>query len=331
MHMRGFRLRFILCLFLVLLLSFSLNVSERNWKAVEVSTLSNRQSHSNFETIVWLSDTQYYSERYPHIFQHQINWILQNRSSWEIRYVVHTGDIVNNAQEKIQWLRASHMFKQLEKERLPYGVLAGNHDLVNEKSYEKYSFYFGERRFANREFYKESYQNNRGHYDVITIGGKPFLFLYMGWGIGKKEMKWMNDVLAKHPKKTAILAFHKYLHKNKRRTFEGKRIFREVVKRNPNVKIVLSGHYDDSEQIVTEVDDNGDGTPDRKVYEILADYQGAPEGGQGFLRLFHYYPESDLIYVRTYSPYLDQYYYYSPFKYPGKDEFWIDLSEFKSQ
>ncbi|WP_243388242.1 metallophosphoesterase [Bacillus kexueae] len=323
----NYSLRVTVNVVMILLLSFSLNVSEYQWEAVEVSAVSTEASHSNFETIVWLSDTQYYAERYPHIFQHQINWIIQNRKVWNIRYVIHTGDIVNNASKKIQWLRASHMFKQLEKQQIPYGVLAGNHDLVKGKSYEKFAFYFGERRFIHQPYYQASYQNNRGHYDVMEIGNQPFIFLYMGWDIAEKEIEWMNHVLAEHQDKVAVLAFHKYLHKSKRRTFEGKRIFNEVVKKNENVRVVLSGHYDDSEHIVTEIDDDKDGSPDRSVYEILADYQGAPEGGQGFLRLLHYYPESDLIYVRTYSPYLDQYYYYSPFKYPGKDEFWIDLSK----
>ncbi|MDQ0161971.1 metallophosphoesterase [Aeribacillus alveayuensis] len=282
---------------------------------------------SQLETIVWLSDTQYYSERYPHIFQSQITWILQNRSLWNIRYVIHTGDIVNKGEDNIQWTRASEIMRQLDDAEMPYGVLAGNHDLVKKKSYQQYSLYFGENRFIGKPYYGKSYQNNRGHYDILTIGDQPFLFLYMGWGIGSEEIKWMNEVLKKYENHIAVLAFHKYLHKNGKRTFVGRKIFQNVVKENPNVKLVLSGHYDDSEYLVTKLDDNQDGTPDRKVYEILADYQGAPKGGQGFFRLFHFYTDSRTMYVRTFSPYVNQFYFYSPNKHPGKDEYWIDLSE----
>jgi len=277
-------------------------------------------------TIAWLSDTQYYSEKYPHIFQEQIRWILHYRKMWNIQYVVHTGDIVNKAEDDMQWIQASRILRSFDESHMPYGVLAGNHDLRKKNRYQSYSLFFGENRFKDKHYYGSSYKNNRGHFDLLRLGDQPFLFLYMSWDIGKEEINWMNQVLKKFPNHIAILAFHKYLHKNGKRTFVGQRLFHDVVKMNPNVKIVLSGHYDDSEYRISKVDDNQDGKPDRKVYEILADYQGAPEGGQGFFRLFHYYPERDKMYVRTYSPYTEQFYYYSPSKYPGKDEFWIDLA-----
>ncbi|WP_243290327.1 metallophosphoesterase [Bacillus sp. FJAT-47783] len=323
--MKTLKYRWSMFLAVIITISTMLSCSVNKQDVVEVSAWLKASSQAYHDTIVWLSDTQYYSESYPHIFQNQIDWMLSNRSNWNIQYVIHTGDIVNKADEKIQWLRAHTILKQLDKQKMPYGVLAGNHDLIKNKSYEPFSFYFGEKRFRGKEYYGGSYKNNRGHYDLIKLGDTPFIILYMGWGVGSDEIDWMNQVLKAFPERMAILAFHKYLHKNKRRTFEGRKIFHEVVKRNENVKVVLSGHYDDSEHIVTEIDDDQDGTPDRKVYEILADYQGAPEGGQGFLRLLHYYPDRSKIYVRTYSPYLDKYYYYSPFKHPGKDEFWIDL------
>lgn len=36
---------------------------------------------------------------------------------------------------------------------------------------------------------------------------------------------------------------------------------------------VLCGHYHDSETLIDEMDDDGDGIADRKVYQMLADYQ----------------------------------------------------------
>ena len=87
---------------------------------------------------------------------------------------------------------------------------------------------------------------------------------------------------------------------------------------------VLSGHYHDAETLVDEIDDDMDGTIDRKVYQMLADYQGGPEGGQGFLRVMKVKPVDNTIQIQTYSPYLDQYNYYNPVDYPGKDEFTIE-------
>jgi len=275
---------------------------------------------SNVYTIVWLSDTQYYSEKYPHIFRNQMDWIVQNRDNWNIQYVVHTGDIINRAEKKQQWVQADRMFRKLEQVSIPYGVLAGNHDLVKGKSYKMFHQYFGKDRFFTKPYYGGGYRNNRGHYDLITLGHQHFLFLYIGWHVDKDSISWMNEVLKRHSDRTAIIAVHKYLHKNGKRTLVGNRIFRNIVKKNPNVKIVLSGHYDDSELLKTKIDDDHDGTPDRIVYELLADYQGAPEGGEGFLRLLHYFPSRSKFYVRAYSPYSNKHFFFPP----KKEEFWIE-------
>ncbi|WLR41461.1 metallophosphoesterase [Bacillus carboniphilus] len=279
----------------------------------------------NHDTIIWMTDTQYYSKKYPHIFENQIEWIISNQKKWNIQYVIHTGDIVHNSEQMFQWHVANNMMSQLDKSDIPYGILAGNHDLLNKKNYLIYEQFFGEDRFKEKDHYGGSYQNNKGHYDLLTLGKKEFIFLYMGWGIKKEEMDWMNQVLSSYKDRIAILNFHKYLHKNGKRTKLGDEIFEQVVKPNENVRVVLSGHYDDSEKLISDVDDNGDGRTDRYVYQILADYQSVSEGGSGFLRLIHFYPETHVLYMRTYSPYLNKHYHYSPQKHPEKDQFWIKL------
>ena len=80
-----------------------------------------------------------------------------------------------------------------------------------------------------------SYQNNRGHYDLITVGGIDFIMLYMGWEIGDEEIQWMNDVLAQYPERKAILNFHEYLLASGGMGEQPQRIYDEVVATNPNV------------------------------------------------------------------------------------------------
>jgi hypothetical protein len=43
------------------------------------------------------------------------------------------------------------------------------------------------------------------------------------------------------------------------------------------------------------------------VYQLLSDYQDWPSGGNGYLRIMEFVPSENKIYVKTYSPYLDQY------------------------
>ncbi|MFD2670904.1 S-layer homology domain-containing protein [Marinicrinis sediminis] len=277
-------------------------------------------------TLVWISDTQYYSESYPHIFENQMQWIADNEEEMNIQYVFHTGDLVDERDEEYQWLHADEYMGILDDAHIPYGVLAGNHDVGHkEGDYEAYSRYFGEQRFKDKPYYGGSYQDNRGHYDLISAGGNDYVMVYMGWIIGQGEIDWINEVLKQHPDRIAILNFHEYLMVTGSRSPLGDQIYEQVVVPNPNVVAVLSGHYHDSETKIDQIDDDGDGQPDRQVYQMLADYQGGPQGGQGYIRLLHVDQDQNRILVNTYSTLLDDYNYYDTADYPGKDEFIIEL------
>lgn len=277
-------------------------------------------------SFIWMSDTQYYAESYPYIFDRMTKWIAEIKDELNVKYVFHTGDLVDKAHEPIQWQRADAYMGTLEQANIPYGVLAGNHDVGHKTGdYDEYGKYFGEQRFNGKDYYGESYKNNRGHYDVISANGNDFIMVYMGWGVNDEDIAWINKVLAENPHRKAILSFHEYLLVSGNRSPIGDQVYEEVVMGNPNVIAVLSGHYHDSETLIDEIDDDGDGIADRKVYQMLADYQGGPEGGQGFMRLLKVNPLENQIHVQTYSPYLDQYNYYNPVDYPGKDEFTIDV------
>ncbi|MCM3631522.1 S-layer homology domain-containing protein [Paenibacillus glycanilyticus] len=277
-------------------------------------------------SFAWMSDTQYYSESYPNIYEKIVDWIAENKEKDKIKYVIHTGDIVDEADKEIQWQRADKDMKVLEDANIPYGVLAGNHDVDHQLgAYDYYWNYFGADRFEDQPTYGGSLDNNRGHYDLISSNGNDFIMVYMGWGIRDSDIDWMNEVLAKYPNRKAILNFHEFLLVSGNRAPIADKIFEEVVQKNKNVFAVLSGHYHDSKLLVSEVDDNGDGKSDRKVYQMLSDYQGGPEGGQGYIKLLQFDIANDKMYVKTYSPYMDDYNFYDPSDTTKQEEFAIDI------
>ncbi|WP_284035553.1 lamin tail domain-containing protein [Neobacillus sp. 114] len=272
-------------------------------------------------TFVWMSDTQYYAQSYPHIYERMTNWIAEKQDEMKIKYVFHTGDIVDKAHMEDEWQNADQSMKVLDDNHIPYGVLAGNHDVDHKTGdYTQYYKWFGEDRFKDKPYYGESYKNNRGHYDLISANGNDYIMLYMGWGVEDEDIQWMSDVLKQYPHRKAILSFHEYLLVSGNRSPLGNRIYNQLVLPNENVIAVLSGHYHDSETLVDAIDDNGDGIPDRQVYQILGDYQGGPEGGQGYMKLLHFDQKNNKIMVNTYSPYLDNYNFYDPTQFPEKDE-----------
>ena len=263
------------------------------------------------------SDTQYYNEDRSNQgggdpnpigkYQYQLDihdWLLANRSRMNIQYLFHDGDIIDDVDLGGEWDNADKAYAYLDRAGFPYGVLAGNHDVGHLRGdYTEYWKYFGASRYENNPWYGGSYQNNRAHYDLITVDGIDFLMMYVGWGVGDEEIEWMNEVLAKYPERVAILNFHEYLLATGGLGEEPKRVYDEVISVNPNVRMVLSGHYHNAKT----VDDNKDGQTDRKVYAMLFDYQGLSEGGKGYMRLMHFDCKNGTVTVRTYSPSLNDY------------------------
>ncbi|MGP6170784.1 lamin tail domain-containing protein [Microbacterium sp. A204] len=263
-------------------------------------------------TFGWESDTQYYNEnlipeedRYRH--QQAIHsYLLAQRETLNLQYLFHTGDIVDDYDQTYQWENADPEYRRLDEAGLPYGVLAGNHDVGHSViDYTNYGTYFGEDRFAGNPWYGGSDQNNRSHYDLLSAGGIDFIMVYTGWGPGDVEIAWMNEVLAQYPDRVAIIAQHEFILTTGGLGATPQRILDEVVATNPNVKMVFSGHYHSALTRTDQFDDDGDGVMDRNVYSMLFDYQGLPEGGQGFLRLLHFDTVGERMIVRTFSPSLE--------------------------
>ncbi|MEH7872959.1 metallophosphoesterase [Bacillus velezensis] len=277
-------------------------------------------------TFIWMSDTQYYAQGHPHIFDKMTEWIKENKEKHNIKYVFHTGDIVDDSMVMKQWKNADHSMRTLDKAGIPYGVLAGNHDVGHKDgTYRTFGDFFGSRRFEQNMHYGGSYKNNRGHYDLLSASGNDFIMIYMGWGIAEQEIDWINQVLKRYPDRTAILCFHEYLLVSGNRSPIGETIYRKVVKPNRNVAMVLSGHYHNAMKKTDALDDDGDGKPDRLVHQILTDYQDGPEGGQGFMRMMQFDQAANQVHMFSYSPYTDDINYYDTDLFADKDEFSAEM------
>jgi len=74
----------------------------------------------------------------------------------------------------------------------------------------------------------------------------------------------------------------------------------DALKGHSNLFLMLGGHIWDEGR---RQDTFGGNT----VHSLLADYQGRAHGGNGLLRIMEFSPANNVIRVRTYSPWLDQY------------------------
>ncbi len=259
-------------------------------------------------TFLWTSDPQWYSFKYPEIIEHQNQWIAENYENHDIRYMFHTGDFVNLPHEHDEWAVMDESYKDLDACGIPYGVLPGNHD-VDGDDHTEYSQYFGADRYKNNKWYGGDYKDNFGHYDLMKIGGVEFIFMYMGYNTENTsdDFEWMNEVLAEHSDRIAILCFHDYLKVSGQRSSNGDAFFENVVLQNPNVRLVLCGHNYLATRRADAIDDNGDGVADRTVFQMMANYQSTLNGGNGFMRFMECDLKNGTISSTTYSPYLDRF------------------------
>lgn len=283
-------------------------------------------------SFAWISDTQYYSRSYPDNFSHMNQWIVDHMNELKTKYLVHTGDIVDDWKRIYQWNNADASMKILDNAGLPYGVLAGNHDCGHgRESYTNYSTYFGEQRFKNKDYYGGSYMNNKGHYDLVSAGGVDFIIVYMSWDTYTPEVEWMNKVLAEYPNRKAILCFHRYLSSKGKIDYTGNLVQEQVVSKNPNVFAVLDGHYSGAAIKINKFDDDNDGIAERPVYQICTDYQSADKGGSEYIKYFYFDIKNNKIYVNSYSPLLDDFNLFNELntyenKTQGHDAYVLDVN-----
>lgn len=284
------------------------------------------------DTVGWISDTQYMTsfEDLNYLYEAAINYFADLYGKNGLSYVVHTGDLVDNTVygddlAHKEYGIASRIQKILDDAGVPNGVVSGNHDVCHKDAdYNYYWQYFGADRYINTPWYGGQIRNNASHYDLVTVGDYDMLFLYLGCydESGDDVIAWADAVLKKYSDRNAIICTHEYLKPSGH--FSGDRapvIWDELVVPNENVKMILCGHNEG----VCNQWRTVEGT-DRKVYEMLADYQFAELGndiqhiinnctcdGEGFIRLLTF-GEGGVMNVVTYSPAFDDTDYYAPYQ-----------------
>lgn len=289
-------------------------------------------------TLVVLPDTQYYSSTFPEVFVRQTEWIAKHRDPLRILCVAHEGDITNNNLPK-QWETAQTAMRRLNAAKIPYVLVPGNHDLGNRGKTDTHSTLLN-------DYFKESDYENSGAYglfepgrlenswhEISTPTGK-FLVVGLEFGPRDEVLEWANKVIAEHPTHATIIVTHAYLKGSgerdrmidRKRTAgnpkaypyakeenvnDGQDIWEKLVSKQPNIILVLSGHFTGRGGKAHRVDLGADG---QKVHQLFANFQdsgktkgvvkpGRGYGGGGYLRLLRF--SRDKVEVKTYSPWYD--------------------------
>lgn len=205
-------------------------------------------------------------------------WLADNAEKENIRYLLHTGDVVNNRNSDGQWKNAVEAMNRLTGKR-PFSSPQATTMWEHQQEITAAS----PLALVKRNRWEADYgKAARDSTALLDAGGLSLLIVMMGYGTGDEGIAWTNSILAKYPDRYAILGVHSYMHETGVLTTLGKGIYQKIVVPNPNVRLVLCGHHHAAGRKSTELDDNGDGQTDRTVYQILADYQAARPGRRRF-------------------------------------------------
>jgi len=276
-------------------------------------------------SLIWLTDTQYYSSDYPFICREMTQWIANHIDDLRIKYVFFTGDFVDGRTEA-QWNEAVKAMSVLD-EAVPWICIAGNHDVgTSAPDYTGYLKRFGEEHFdALAKTDSGYYKNGVGRYDLFSAGGEDYIVAGLGYKAADEEgIRWLDSVLDRFSDRRAILLFHEYIDTDGTLLAAGETLREEIVQKHKNVRLMLCGHRYASREVEDEFDDDGDGKPDRTVYQILGNYQSVGNGGQGYLRILKVY--DDRIEMGAYSPYLEDYNWTDGWQEPQPESLTLDIS-----
>lgn len=302
------------------------------------------QKGDDYFSIVVLPDTQYYTAmRFGgtmQMFTNQIDWIIKNKKSEKIAYVIHLGDITDRNTEP-EWIRAKDEMYRLAGKNIPFGLAVGNHDQTPNSrpaaGYDTtgYSKYFGKNYFRNKSWYggaMGSNNNSDNHFDLFTANGQDFIVVYLVYNqpghkqynaeYEKQTMQWADSVLGANSTRKAIVVSHGSIGKPKNSnsnfvfngggdnkvpgnfTKQGGVIY-DVAKKHPNVFMMLGGH-------IAGESFRRDTANGNIIKTYLTDYQSrrnAPytdekdrNGGNGNMRVMRFNTSKNTLSMVTFTP-----------------------------
>jgi hypothetical protein len=299
---------------------------------VFMQNLAFAQGVSSFGIAV-LPDTQFYSryatpaegnqfmERYgSEPYTSQTSWLVQNSKKYNIPFVVHVGDVVDQQSKIPQWKVASKAMKILEDGGVNYSILAGNHDVTYGCSYwgsqtdctdeqrtsnDNYLKYFPTSRAQKQSTFGGRSPNGWHEYHIFTAEGQQYLVLALSWRASNSAIAWARQVIKDHPTLPVILTSHEFLAiqsdgVNVVETDYSNFLWDQLIKDNDQIFMVVCGHNHGAGH---KARINSYGHP---VWEMVVDYQMAYQGGNAQMQVYEFDLTNNKINGLSFSPWVPE-------------------------
>jgi len=259
-------------------------------------------------TLIAIPDPQYLAATYPSVYNAQMNWVVNNKNSRNIAYVVSLGDNVDTASNATQWTNATTAWDILTTGGVQYALGIGNHDGAPAAT-ENFNTNFAARKTAQATYGGRYGTNDYDNYfTLFEASGMKFIVMVIEYddamtSTSHPVLAWADGVLQANSDRRAIVVTHNLLNGGSSTSFstQGQAVY-DALKGNSNLFMILGGHLDTARHRSDTYNGN-------TVYSLRSDYQFAESRqDSGYLRIMRFSPTNNMIYVSTYSPNQDKYF-----------------------
>ncbi|QQM38466.1 LamG-like jellyroll fold domain-containing protein [Streptomyces liliifuscus] len=253
-----------------------------------------------------LPDTQYLFDADsadPTPLRETFRHLVAERAEANIAFMTHLGDVTEHG-TKDEIERAADTFRTIHG-KVPYSVLAGNHDINSgddQRGASAYLAAFGPARYASMPTYRGASPDGYNTYHVLTAASRAWLVLALDWRVSDKGLRWAQGVLDAHPTLPAVLTTHDLAWSDDageaQLSDNGKRLWDGLIRGNDQIFLALGGHYWPPGRTVLRNDSDND------VHVHITNYQDRYYGGAGMIRTYGFDLVRGVIDVETFSPWL---------------------------
>lgn len=308
---------------------------ERFWLSQEeVDQIIAQDDKEYTYSIAFLPDIQWITEYRPKKLPAVFDYLIENKESKNIQYLITLGDLTNSNKAK-EWNDFKAQTDRLDGV-LPYALIRGNHDITKnggaklfDQGYSQPGEAYYEHVKANGGFYDTASATNT--YLLFSVGKVDYIILNLDFGAKDDVLAWANEVLEKYSDRRAIIATHAYLKQSGTLLFQGDSgspgsyiaalndaddMWEKLIRKHANINMVVCGHKPTDDVVYTQaIGDHGN-----IVHQLLLDtqYVDKTTGGAGcVVSLMHFTKDGRYARVEQYST--DQQ------KYLKEGAFWIEL------
>ncbi len=219
----------------------------------------------------------------------------------------------NNSWEKVKFISDLANIKDLA-----FSISPGNHDYDcknNKKSLKGFKNTFNNKKYLKRKWFLDIDETGINTAQIFEIDNKKFIHIGLEWQPSNKAIEFAQKIIKSNPEKPVILTTHEYLISRDKpfperckksgigcswtsaKDNNGEELFQKLIKLNPQIFMVLSGHHKVEEGSLVSENLLG-----RKVIQITSDFSGDPEGGNGWMTLIKLNLESSSVVLNNFSP-----------------------------